>query len=50
MMGRNRYNIGDVFKDMKLISYEKGKYTLQINACLSGRFKTHLGWKFEYID
>lgn len=21
----------------------------QINACLKGRFKTHLGWKFEYI-
>ena len=21
----------------------------QINACLNGRFKTHLGWRFEYI-
>lgn len=21
----------------------------QINACLAGRFKTHLGWTFEYI-
>ena len=22
----------------------------QINACLTGRFKTHLNWKFEYLE
>lgn len=36
-------------KNQSLFAREHGLSDKQINACLSGRFKTHLGWSFSYI-
>lgn len=43
---------GEVFyeKNQAKFAREHGLCDKQISACLTGRFKTHLKWKFSYIN
>lgn len=37
-------------KNQAAFAREHGLSDKQISACLNGRFKTHLGWKFSFIE